>query len=116
WTGIDFDAELNLSCVDASIQYVSASREEDVAAEARTLRRGGDLIFLDVTVRAAAGKPLVHGALTYQASDYAAGHAPRLRAEPVLLGAPSPLIAPPARRLFHGSVDKLGITPQPPPT
>ena len=112
WTGIDFDAELQLSCVDVSIQYLSASREEDVRAEARTLRRGGALIFLEVIVRSATGKPLVHGALTYQASDSAAGHAPRLRAAPVLLGAPTPLIAPPERRLFHGYVEKLGITPR----
>ena len=112
WTGIDFDTELNLSCVDVSIQYLAACREEDVTAEARTLRRGGALIFLDVIVRSASDTPLVHGALTYQASDYAAGHAPRLRAEPVLLPAPTPLIAPPERRLFHGYVEKLGITPQ----
>jgi uncharacterized protein (TIGR00369 family) len=112
WTGIDFDAEINLSCVDVSLQYLSASKEEDVTAEARTLRRGGALIFLDVTVRSETGTPLVHGALTYQASDYAAGHAPRLRAEPVLLPAPAPLIAPAERRLFHGYVEKLGITPE----
>jgi uncharacterized protein (TIGR00369 family) len=112
WTGIDFDAEINLNCVDVSLQYLSASKEEDVTAEARTLRRGGALIFLDVTVRSARRTPLVHGALTYQASDYAAGHAPRLRAEPVLLPAPAPLIAPAERRLFHGYVEKLGITPE----
>jgi uncharacterized protein (TIGR00369 family) len=112
WTGIDFNAEINLNCVDVSLQYLSASKEEDVTAEARTLRRGGALIFLDVTVRSAGGTPLVHGALTYQASDYAAGRAPRLRAEHVLLGAPTPLIAPPERRLFHGYVEKLGITPE----
>ena len=112
WTGIDFNAEINLSCVDVSLQYLSASKEEDVTAEARTLRRGGALIFLDVTVRSGRGTPLVHGALTYQASDYAAGHAPRLRAEPVLLPAPAPLIAPAERRLFHGYVEKLGITPE----
>ena len=112
WTGIDFDAEINLSCVDVSLQYLSASKEEDVTAEARTLRRGGALIFLEVTVRSARGTPLVHGALTYQASDYAAGHAPRLRAAPVLLPAPAPLIAPGERRLFHGYVEKLGITPE----
>src|SRR4029077_1306946 len=26
WTGIDFDAEINLSCVDVSLQYLSASK------------------------------------------------------------------------------------------
>jgi uncharacterized protein (TIGR00369 family) len=111
WTGADLDAELELSCVDVSIQYLSASKEEDVVAEARTLRRGRDLIFLEVTVRSETGKPIVHGALTYQASDHAAGHTPRLRAEHVLLPLPTPLVAPAEHRLFRGYVSKLGIAP-----
>jgi uncharacterized protein (TIGR00369 family) len=111
WTGVDLDADLQLSCVDLSMQYLSSTRDEDVAAEARTLRRGGDVIFLDVLVRTAAGKPLVHGALTYQASDYAARHVPRERAEHVLLPAPVPLVPPADHRLFQGYVGKLGIAP-----
>jgi uncharacterized protein (TIGR00369 family) len=110
WTGIDFDAELQLSCVDVSIQYLSAAGEEDVTAEARTLRRGRELIFLDVAIRSATGKPLARGSLTYRASDYA-GHAPRLRAQHVPLPAPTPLIAPSEHRLFRGYVGKLGIAP-----
>ena len=109
WTGVDFDAQRQLSCVDVSIQYLSASREGDVRAEARVLRRGRDLIFLDVAVTSA-GQPMVHGVLTYQASDRAA-HTPRLRSEHVLLPAPSLLIAPADHRLFRGYVSKLGITP-----
>ena len=111
WTGVDLDAELQLSCVDVSIQYLSASREEDAVAEAGVLRRGRDLIVLDVTVRSATGKPIVHGALTYQASDHAAGHTPRIRADHVLLPVPTPLITPADHRLFRGYVSKLGITP-----
>ena len=110
WTGVDFDAQRQLSCVDVSIQYLSATREEDVLAEARVLRRGRDLIFLDVVETSATGRPVVHGVLTYQTSDHA-GHTPRLRSEHALLPAPSPLIAPADHRLFRGYVEKLGITP-----
>lgn len=112
WTGVDLGAELQLSCVDVSIQYLSASNEEDVVAEARVLRRGRDLIVLEATIRSTTGKPIVHGTLTYQASDHAAGHRPRQRAEPVLLPVPTPLVAPADHRLFRGYVSKLGITPQ----
>ena len=110
WTGVDFDAQRQLGCVDLSMQYLSASKEEDVLAEARVLRRGRDLIFLDVTLTSAAGKPIVHGVLTYQASDHA-GHPPRLRSEHALLPAPAPLVAPAEHRLFRGYVAKLGIAP-----
>ena len=109
WTGVDFDVPRQLGCVDLSMQYLSASKEEDVLAEARVLRRGRDLIFLDVTLTSA-GKPIVHGVLTYQTSDHA-GHPPRLRSEHVLLPAPAPLVAPSEHRLFRGYVAKLGIAP-----
>ena len=110
WTGVDFDAQHQLSCIDLSVQYLASSSEEDVLVEARVLRRGRDLIFLDVEIRSAAGKPIVHGVLTYQASDYA-GHTPRLRSEHSLLSAPTPMIAPADHRVFRGYVRKLGITP-----
>jgi uncharacterized protein (TIGR00369 family) len=110
WTGVDLDTEPQLSCVDLSVQYLAAASEENVLAEARVLRRGRDLIFLDVAVRSGTGTPIGHGLLTYQASDYA-GHMPRLRAQHVLLPVPTPLIAPANHRLFRGYVSKLEITP-----
>lgn len=110
WTGVDLDADLELGCVDLSVQYLAPSKDEDVLAEARTLRRGRGLSVLQVALRAAGGAPTGHGVLTYRSADYA-GHAPRLREQPVLLPAPSPPIAPADHRLFRGYVSKLGITP-----
>ena len=110
WTGVDLDAEPHLGCVDLSVQYLAPATEEDVVAEARVLRRGRDLVFLDVALRSQAGRLVCQGLLSYQASDYA-GQTPRLRAQYVLLPAPAPLVPPADHRLFRGYVRKLDITP-----
>jgi uncharacterized protein (TIGR00369 family) len=110
WTGIDLDAEPHLSCVDLTMQYLAPSGDEDVVAEARVLRRGREVVFLDVDVRSRAGVAVCRGTLTYQAVDYA-GRTPRLRAEPRLLPPPPPGAAPDEHRLFRGYVKKLGIAP-----
>jgi len=47
--------------------------------------------------------------LTYQTADHG-GHAPRLRADPIVLPPPSPTLVPGAHRLFRGYVEKLEIT------
>ncbi len=110
WTGVDLDADPLLSCVDLSVQYLAPAADEDVVAEARVLRRGRGLVFLDVALRAPAGNLICRGLLSYQTSDYA-GQTPRLRAQHALLPAPTPLIPSSAHRLFHGYVRKLDITP-----
>ena len=110
WTGVDLDADLQLGCIDLSVQYLAAAAEEDVVAEARVLRRGRGLVFLDVAVRSQAGHPICQGLLSYQTSDYAK-RTPRLRAQHVPLPAPATLTPPASHRLFHGYVWKLEITP-----
>jgi uncharacterized protein (TIGR00369 family) len=110
WTGVDLDLEPHLSCVDLSVQYLTAATEEDVIAMARVLRRGRDLCFLDVALRSPAGKPICQGLMSYRAPHYA-GHRPRLQARHVLLPAPTPLLPPAEQRLFRGYVRKLDITP-----
>jgi uncharacterized protein (TIGR00369 family) len=110
WSGVDLETKTDVRCVDLAVQYLDAGRDEDVVSEARVLRRGRDLAFLDVTARSAAGVALCHGLLTYQTTDHN-GHAPRLRADPILLPAPSPLIAPVRQRLFQGYVSTLEIAP-----
>jgi uncharacterized protein (TIGR00369 family) len=110
WTGVDLDADLQLGCVDCSVQYLAPAAEEDVVAEARVLRRGRGLVFLEVALSSRAGNPICQGLLSYQTSDYA-GQTPRLRAQHALLPAPAPLVPPAAHRLFHGYVRKLDITP-----
>ena len=93
WAGVDVDAKTDLRCVDLSVQYLDAGRDDDVIAEARVLRRGRDLVFLDVGLRSRADVPICRGLLTYQTADHA-GHAPRLRADHILLPAPSALTPP----------------------
>ena len=110
WAGVDVDAKTDLRCVDLSVQYLDAGREDDVIAEARVLRRGRDVVFLDVALRSRAGGPICRGLLTYQTAEHV-GHAPRLHAAHIPLPAPSVLIAPPEHRLFRGYVEKLDMTP-----
>ena len=110
WTGADLDAKTDVRCVDLAVQYLDAARDDDVVSEARVLRRGRDLVFLDVAARSRADVPICKGLLTYQTADHG-GHAPRLRADPIVLPAPSPLLAPVEHRLFRGYVRKLEITP-----
>lgn len=110
WSGMDLQAKADMRFVDLAVQYLDAGREDDVVAEASVLRRGRDLVFLDVTARSGAGVPICHGLLTYQTADHG-GHAPRLHADPILLPPPLPTIEPAGHRLFRGYVSKLGITP-----
>ena len=65
WTGVDLDAKTDARCVDLSVQYLDAGRDDDVVSEARVLRRGRDLVFLEVTARSPAGLPICRGLLTY---------------------------------------------------
>ena len=115
WTGVDFETEPHVGCVDLSVHYLSAGAEEDVIAEARVVRRGRDLCFLDLALRSEAGKPICQGLMSYRAPVYA-GHTPRLQAQHVLLPAPMPVTPPTEQRLFRGYVHKAGHhTPPPPP-
>jgi uncharacterized protein (TIGR00369 family) len=110
WTGVDLDAAPDLSCVDLTMQYLAAAADGDAVAEATVLRRGREVIFLDVAVRSRAGAAICRGTLTYQAVDYA-GRAPRTLAAHQPPPAPSPLVEPAGRRLFRGYVGSLGIAP-----
>jgi uncharacterized protein (TIGR00369 family) len=110
WAGVDVDAKSDVRCVDVSVQYLNAAREENLVAEARVVRRGRDVVFLEVAVHSDAGSPICQGLLTYQTADLD-GHAPRVRAAHIPLPAPSPLIDPGEHRLFRGYVKKLEIAP-----
>ena len=110
WTGVDLDADRHLGCVDVALQYLTASTDDDVVATAQVLRRGRDLAFLDVDLRARLGTPICSGLVTYRAADHG-GRAPRLRPRHAPLPEPSALAPPVHDRLFHGYVAKLGIAP-----
>jgi uncharacterized protein (TIGR00369 family) len=110
WTGVDLDVDLDCGSVDMAVQYLARGPDEDVVAQARVLRRGRDLAFLDVELRSAPGTPICRGLLTYRAADHG-GRAPRFRARHLPLPAPSPLVPPAQNRLFQGYVAKLGMVP-----
>ena len=109
WTGVDLDADLELSCVDLSMQYLTAAAEEDVVAEARVLRRGRGLVVLEVALHSRDGRSICQGLLSYQTSDYARRR-PRLWAQRSLFPPVAPLTPPSSQRLFTGYVRKLDIT------
>ena len=77
WAGVDLDTKTDLRCVDLSVQYLDAAREDDLVADARVLRRGRDVVFVDVAARSRVDVPICKGLLTYQTADHG-GHTPRL--------------------------------------
>src|SRR5262249_26239228 len=110
WTGADPDTATQPGCVELSVHYLARGGDEDAIAEARVLRRGRDLTFLDVMVRSRAGGPICHGVLIYQAPDHPR-HPPRRLTRPALLPPPVPVAPPAGQRLYRGYVKRLGIAP-----
>ena len=49
------------STIDVSVAYLAAAIKEGVVADARVLRRGKELTFVEVDVRTEAGKPIARG-------------------------------------------------------
>ena len=111
WTGIDLDQKPYLACVDMTVQYLSVAIEEDVIAEAKVLRRGRDLFFLDVALRSHDGRPICQGLISYRSPDYT-GHTPRLLPHHLRHPEVSPIVTPDDAWLIEGYVKKLAITYQ----
>ncbi len=109
WTGIDLDQEPYLACVDMTVQYLSAAIEEDVIAEARVLRRGRDLFFVDVALRSPDGRPICQGLISYRSPDYA-GHSPRFSPRHIPHSELSQRITPDMSWIIQTYVKKLAIT------
>lgn len=102
WTGVDVAEASLLRTVDLSLQYTAAAMQEDVTAEAKVLRRGRDVFFLDVTAWGASQKLVSKGLMIYRAPQYTA---------PMRLHTPSPLLAPPPAQttpLFEQN--QIGLT------
>lgn len=77
--------------VDAQIVYLAAAVREGVVADARALRRGKELIFVEVDVRSDAGKPIARGLLARRVAP--ASPPDRVREDRP--GLPPPSDAPP---------------------
>src|SRR5215831_7961464 len=72
WTGLDLQTAPLVNTVDLSIQYLAAAMREEITAEARVLRRGRDIFFLDVTVQGTAQQLISKGLMIYRAPQYTA--------------------------------------------
>ena len=52
--------------VNISVVYLAAAQQEDLRAVARVLRRGRNLVYLDVEVTGASGNVVAKGLVTYK--------------------------------------------------
>jgi uncharacterized protein (TIGR00369 family) len=66
WSNHDFDKGARASTISMSIQYVGAAKRSDVLCTARTVRRGKELIFTEITATDADGHPVAHALQTYR--------------------------------------------------
>jgi uncharacterized protein (TIGR00369 family) len=66
-SGLGFPDDYEAGVVDLSVAYLAAAVGEAVRAEGRVLRRGREIVFTEVSVENAEGRPLARGLLTYRA-------------------------------------------------
>lgn len=65
WSGAELPEQLRGSTVALSVQYLAPAVGRDLRAEARVLRRGRSLVFVDVEV-SADDEPVARGQATYR--------------------------------------------------
>ncbi len=66
WSNHDFEKGTRASTISMSLQYVGAAKRADLLCHARTVRRGKELIFTEITVTDEAGSTVAHGHQTYR--------------------------------------------------
>jgi uncharacterized protein (TIGR00369 family) len=66
WSAHDFDKGTRASTISMSIQYVGACKGSDLLCAARTVRRGRELIFSEITATDGDGRTVAHGVQTYR--------------------------------------------------
>ena len=64
--GTDDRADLEHGVVDLAVTYLAAAINEGIVAEARLLRRGKELAFVEVDVRSDGGKAIARGLVTHR--------------------------------------------------
>ena len=65
WSNVT-DAPSRGATVNLSVSFMAAAQAVDVFAEARVIRRGRSLVFVDIDVTDARGQPVAKGLLTYK--------------------------------------------------
>ena len=66
WSNHDFDKGARASTVAMSIQYVGACKRSDLVCNARTVRRGKELIFTEISATDSEGNVVAHAVQTYR--------------------------------------------------
>jgi uncharacterized protein (TIGR00369 family) len=66
WSNHDFDRGTRASTVSMTVQYVGACKKSDLLCHAKTVRRGNQLIFTEITATDADGAVVAHGVQTYR--------------------------------------------------
>lgn len=66
WSNHDFRKGTRASTVSMSVQYVGACQRSDLVCHARTVKRGKELVFTEITATDADGKPVAHAVQTYR--------------------------------------------------
>jgi uncharacterized protein (TIGR00369 family) len=66
WSNHDFTKGSRASTVSMTVQYVGACKKSDLLCHARTVRRGKELTFTEITATDADGAVVAHGIQTYR--------------------------------------------------
>jgi uncharacterized protein (TIGR00369 family) len=66
WSNHDFDKGVRASTVAMSVQYVGTAKKSDLLCHARTVKRGKELTFTEITATDAAGLVVAHAVQTYR--------------------------------------------------
>lgn len=66
WSNHDFTKGARASTIAMSVQYVGACKRSDLLCHARTVRRGKELTFTEITATDAAGVVVAHAVQTYR--------------------------------------------------
>ena len=66
WSGAEALPNMRGTTVGLTVSYLAAANGEDLQATARVLRRGRNLVYLDVEVSGASGTLVAKGLVTYK--------------------------------------------------
>ena len=66
WSNHDFAKGARASTIAMTVQYVGAAKQSDLVCHARTVRRGRELIFTEITASDADGAVVAHAVQTYR--------------------------------------------------
>ena len=66
WSDASVPENLRGTTVSLTVSYLAPAEHEDIQATARVLRRGRNLVYLDVEVQSVSGKSIARGLVTYK--------------------------------------------------